>query len=396
MNQINIFIKKEFIFLFIIFIVFINPFFYGYRIAMLFFVFMFFNIKYLISNIDVNVFYLFLFTLSYELISSVRYDYVDKGIVAIIPNIFVPSLLYLVGKYVSVNYKNHQIWVFFMFFITFAFSLIPMISILLQVQENGFIEGTRSMYLIWDQSFEISATGLGSYFTLNMASIGLINVKKNTKTERNIFIGIAILFVLALVCVLRLGSRTQLVLAVVSLLGTFLWNFRQNSFLKKVLFIASLSVLIFFMVNNFDENADVMKFYSDRLNNEEVGIGSAGGRTERWMGALESIITDPFGWELSRFGYAHNLWLDVARVAGIIPLLFLILFTVSAIKTWFKSLQILGENLYLKNYVSLFFISIILLFSVEPIMEGMYLLFLLFCTFIGFLKGMSSKSKKNL
>jgi hypothetical protein len=325
----------------------------------------------------------------------VRYDYVDKGIVAIIPNIFVPSLLYLVGKYVSVNYKNHQIWVFFMFFITFAFSLIPTISLLLQVQENGFIEGTRSMYLIWDQSFEISATGLGSYFALNMASIGLINVKKNTKTERNIVIGIVILFVLSLVCVLRLGSRTQLVLAIVSLLGTFLLNFRQSSFLKNVLFIASLSALTFYLVNNFDENADVMKFYSDRLNNEEAGIGSVGGRTEKWMSALESIISDPFGWELSRFGYAHNLWLDVARVAGVVPFIALVLFTFSSIQTWLKSLKILKNDLFLRSYIFIYFTSIILLFNVEPIMEGMYLLFLLFCMFVGLISGINSKIIRN-
>jgi hypothetical protein len=391
MNNINFFIKKEFFLLTLLLIVFMNPFFYGYRIAILFFVFMFFNFKYLITNIDVNVFYLFLFTLSYELLSSVRYDYVDKGIVAIISNVFVPSLLYLVGKYVSVNNKNHQILVFFMFFVTFSFSLIPIISILLQIRENGFIEGTRSMYLIWDQSFEISATGLGAYFTLNMASIGLINAKKNTKTERNIFIGITVLFVLALVCVLRLGSRTQLVLAGVSLLGTFLLNFRQSSFLKKILFIASLSGLTFYLVNNFDENADVMKFYSDRLNEEEVGIGSAGGRTERWMSALESIITNPFGWELSRFGYAHNLWLDVARVAGVVPFIALVLFTFSSIQTWLKSLKILKNDLFLRSYILIYFTSIILLFNVEPIMEGMYLLFLLFCMFVGLISGLNSK-----
>lgn len=384
MNQINIFIKKEFILLLILFVVFTNPFFYGYRLAMLFFVFLFFKIKYLLSNIDRNVLYLFLFTLSYELISSFGLNYIDKSIDAILPNFFVPSLLYLVGKYVSVNYKNQQIEVFFMFFMTFVFSLIPIISILLQVEENGFIDGSRNLYLIWDKNSVISATGLGSYFVLNMASIGLINVKKNTKTERIINIGIIILFVLSLICVLRLGSRTQIVIATVSLSGSFLLNLRKNSFFKNIIFI----ILTFYLINNFNENADVKKFYADRLNDDEVGIVTAGGRTEKWIGALESLFTDPFGWELSRLGYAHNLWLDVARVAGIIPFVLLLFFTVSSIKTWLKSLKLLKCNLFLRNYIFFYFISIILVFNVEPIMEGMYLLFLFFCMFVGFLSGM--------
>ena len=153
--------------------------------------------------------------------------------------------------------------------------------------------------------------------------------------------------------------------------------------------------LTFYLINNFNENADVIKFYADRLNDDEMAVGKAGGRTERWIGGLESIITDPFGWEFSRFGYAHNLWLDVARVAGVIPLTILLFFTVSSIKIWIKSLRILRNDLFLRSYVFIYFISIILLFNVEPIMEGMYLLFLLFCMFIGFLYGMKKDIRIN-
>jgi len=387
MNNTSIFIKKEFILLMILFIVFINPFFYGYRIAMMFFVFMLFKVKYFLSNVDKNALYLFLFSFSYEILAALRLDALNTSLVPMLPNIFVPSLLYLIGKYISNNYEGDQGRIFFLFFLSTIFSIIPLFSILLQIQENGFMEGTRSLYIIWDKNFEISATGLGSYFALNMASIGLINVKKNTKVERRIALGIFILFLLSLVCVLRLGSRTQLVLAIFSLVGSFLLNIWQNSLFKNALFIGSLTALTFYLISNFNENADVVKFYADRMDNDEAGIGSAGGRTERWIGALESIVSDPFGWELSRFGYAHNLWLDVARVAGVIPFILLLFFTVSSIKIWIKSLRILRNNLFLRNYVFIYFLCIILLFNVEPIMDGMYLLFLLFCLYVGFLNG---------
>jgi hypothetical protein len=396
MNNIYPFIKKEFLLLLILFVVFINPFFYGYRIAILFFVFIFFKIKYFIPRIDKNVFYLFLFATSYELLASLKLDYIESGIVAILPNIFVPSLLYLIGKYISINYRNHQIGVFFLLFIAFSFSLIPMTSILLQIQENGFIEGSRSLYLIWDKNFEISATGLGSYFVLNMASIGLINIKKSSKVERSVTFLVVVLFLLSLICVLRLGSRTQLVIAVISSVGTYLLNIRKQSLFKNVFFAALLIGSTFYLLENIDGKSDVMSFYSDRMNNDEAGIGTAGGRTGRWISGLESIVSDPFGWELSRFGYAHNFWLDVARVAGIIPLLFLVLFTVSSIKIWIKSLKILRDDLFFRSYIFVFFVSIILMFNVEPIMEGMYLLFLLFCLFVGFLNGIITKNKNLL
>jgi hypothetical protein len=391
MNNISIFVKKEFILLMLISIVFINPFFYGYRLAMLFFIFIFLKINYFLPSIDKNVFYLFFFAFSYELLASLKLGYVDNGLVSILPNIFVPSLLYLVGKYISVNYKNHEIWIFILFYLTIVFSIIPMISILLQIREHGFIEGTRSMYLIWDKNAELSATGLGSYFVLNMASIGLISIKKNTKLERIIAVGLIISFALSLVCVLRLGNRTQLVIAIVSLVGSFVLNIRKQSLFKNVIFVVSIITLIYYLITTINENSQVMKFYSDRINNDEAGIGTAGGRTERWIGSLESIATDPFGWEITRYGYAHNLWLDVARISGVIPLLFLVFFTISSFKTWMRTLGILKNSLVIRSYIFIFFIGIILVFIVEPIMEGMYLLFLLFCLFVGFLNGIRKK-----
>ena len=331
MNKISIFIKKEFIILSILFLTFTNPFFYGNRIDLLFFGVMFFNVKYFIPLIDKNIIYVFLFTITYEIISSLKIENIDKSFITIIPNLFGPPLLYLIGKYISINYRNIDVGIFFLFFISLSFSLFPIFSILLQIEDNGFLQGSRSMYLIWDKNYEISATVLGGYLTLNMGAIGLLD-KNNTKIERTISIGIIISFILSLICALRLGSRTQLVLAIISIVGSFFFNVRKNSFIKNLLTISSFSIITFYIINNLNQNVDIVNFYSDRLNNDEVGIGTAGGRTEKWSGGLKSIITDPFGWELSRFGYAHNLWLDVARVAGVVPLIILIFFQFRPLK----------------------------------------------------------------
>ena len=112
-------------------------------------------------------------------------------------------------------------------------------------------------------------------------------------------------------------------------------------------------------------------------------MGTAGGRTYRWIGSLESIFTDPWGWGLEKYGHAHNMWLDIARMGGAISFLLYLAFTLSVFFSFYKLLKLETTKLFLKNYFIVYLIGFLLVFFVEPIMEGYYLLFLLFCIFTG-------------
>ncbi|TSJ43074.1 hypothetical protein FO440_02465 [Mucilaginibacter corticis] len=393
MNIVKSFIKREFFLLLIVFIVFINPFLYGYRFALTLVVFLFFNLNFLLKNIDRNVVYLLFFGLSYEIFSALHPSILNQSPIVVLTNAILPSILYLTGKYISCSYLSNQIRLFFIFFISFSFSIIPLISILDQILKNGFTEGTRSMYLIWDSSTELNATGLAGYFVLNMPFIGLINIKKNTVIEKRIYYASIVMFMLSLVCVLRLGSRTQLGIALASLIISYILNFKKQSVKNNIIIISVLIIALGVVVYNLDKLSEFFKFYQDRLNDDSVGINTLGGRTERWFGALSSIVTDPFGWDLNRFGYAHNLWLDVARAAGVIPMVFLVFYTISSIKLFLKSIKILRNDVFIKTVVIIIFCSFILQFSVEPIIDGMFLMFLLFCAFVGLLSGIIKNKK---
>jgi hypothetical protein len=85
--------------------------------------------------------------------------------------------------------------------------------------------------------------------------------------------------------------------------------------------------------------------------------------------------------------YSHNLWLDVDRVAGIIPFIFIFWFTILSVSLLIRALRIERENLYFNITLIVSFIGFMAVFFVEPIMEGMYFLFLIFCLFIGILSG---------
>lgn len=374
------FIKKEFILLVMIFITFINPFFYGKRMALLIVLFIIFRIKESLRLLDINFFLLLFFSVSYELFSSFNTNYNDDGLISVIPNMFVPSFLYLSGKYISKKYDREEVLVFLFLFLTFTFSLVPMISILEQIITNGFIEGKRTMYLLWNKGNYISATNISAFFVLNMVSLGLINIKYDKLWVKLI---IFLLFLFSLICVLRLGSRTQLLISLISFILLFFKNFKNFSFFHKTTVILISIFFFFYIINNIDFNSDWLKFYKNRYDSEEYGVGTAGGRTYRWIGSLESIFTDPWGWGLEKYGHAHNMWLDIARMGGAISFLLYLAFTLSVFFSFYKLLKLETTKLFLKNYFIVYLIGFLLVFFVEPIMEGYYLLFLLFCIFTG-------------
>jgi hypothetical protein len=388
MNNIRHFIRNEGLLLFLIAVVLLDPFFYGSRISLIFILFLIARLKKMESYIDIGAIYLFLFTLSFEVLWAFSNDYNGSGLISIIPNILTPVGMYFIGKYVSLNNRGIQKSIFFLFYLTLFFSLVPIISILYQISVDGFTSGSRIMYSLWNKSEPVSATVFGSYFVFNMGSIGLINISRNTKLENRITIGIVILFALSLICVARLGTRTQLVIAFISILSTFLLNLRRMSLLRMLVIVLSMAFVTNYLMSNLTLDMDVLTFFADRSMDDGRNFNTAGGRADRWTSGLEAVFTDPLGWDFNRFGYAHNLWIDVARQGGVMPLAFLLMFTAYTFNGWLKVLNFLKKDLFIRSYLFLYFSSFMLMFSVEPIMEGMYELFMLFCLFAGYIRGL--------
>lgn len=386
------FIKKEFLILLLLFLMLINPFFYGYRVAILFIILLFFQLNQTIKLIDKNVFYLLFFAGLYHFIAASRIDSIYTSVLAFLPDILIPSVMYIIGKGLSTKYQSNDLRIFFLFFVMFSFSFIPMISIIEQILVDGFL-GVRSLYLLWNRNSLISATVLGAYFSINMASIALLNAPKSSKSQYIISIFLFILFLFSIVCILRLGNRTQLGIAVAGWLFSFFMNFRSISILNKIFQLLIISTFVGYIVYLFVSDSELIYFYKDRMGDSEYGESNLGGRLERWQLGLASLFTDPWGWNLNRFGYAHNLWLDVARMSGVLSLIPLVLFSLSSFNLFLKSIKSGELEKFLTTFISVFYISIGLMFFVEPIMDGFHLLFFVFCLFIGFLSGIISNKR---
>lgn len=89
--------------------------------------------------------------------------------------------------------------------------------------------------------------------------------------------------------------------------------------------------------------------------------------------------------------YAHNLWVDIAKEAGLIPFVLYILFCILSVVTVITYLKRCEFDREKVVFVSSIFVANILVFFTEPIMEGSPMTFGIFCFLVG---GVSSLSKQ--
>jgi hypothetical protein len=121
----------------------------------------------------------------------------------------------------------------------------------------------------------------------------------------------------------------------------------------------------------------------------------AGGRTELWMKSLQNIVRKPYGWSYHEFGFSHNIWLDIARVGGVVSFLIFLVFTIRAFFTIHKSLALIKDN-SLRIMVLAYGIAFLLVCSVEPILDANPYYLPLFCFYIGVFRSFIEEKKHTI
>lgn len=340
---------------------------------------------------DFNLYMILLFSFLYPLFLLINGIFVES--VAVTFGYFIfPAIFYFLGKYLIYKYPNTTTIYFLVFFICFFFSVLPFLANLSSVYKDGFMQ-ERNIHLFWTAKNQVqAATSIGSYFAINMALLPLIFSPKSGKTEKWLTAVAILLFAIALFSILNMSNRSGLLITVVSLVA-FLFipqkNRLQNS-LAVIVFLIILSLLYIFDVGNirtFFETSRIFSRISGTNINEEQS------RFIIWGNALKAISGHIFGIPPNfRFhlgaNYAHNLWLDVTLRAGILPLIPLLIFSV----TLFVSIVRLAFNskyeTFLRVLITCVGIGFFTTFFLEPIMEGFFIMFLLFCFFFGITEGM--------
>lgn len=387
MIDIKLFIKQEFIFLLLLLIFFLNLYEKGfYMCFILAFYLITTRFSSFVYSLDKLGVILVLFSLTYTLFYIINTD--DRSSI-ILAYTIAPITFYGIGKYFSTKYRSYNVYFFLFVFISLGYSILPAVSIFYQVIQNGFT-GERDIRLL-TRVEKSGATLLGSYFTMNMAAIGTIFVRNEKRLVKGIkFISLGA-FIISLICVFRIASRTQLIIASTSIVVTVLYLMFKQSFSKNIRLLFMVAIILTVTLVNVSSDSPFLNVLNQRNNSEESLMG-ANGRADLWAESLKNLTTKPFGWKMGGYAsyiseYSHNLWLDVDRVAGIIPFIFLSLFTLLCIALIIKTLKIAPLQLYFNITVLVWFIGFMAVFFVEPVIEGIFALFLIFCLFIGILSG---------
>lgn len=235
-----------------------------------------------------------------------------------------PSAFFLYGSKLgkSFNYANELpiallLLIGFMLFKVFNATIHNVIEV-------GIVDPSRQLVFEGDESSS-NATVWG---LLVSPALGLLSVPFFVKSPiRKIWpLLFTALSFLSILTVVHIVNRGGLIIASIAVFAALFIRFREKKFLLLLSLIATIAAIVYFLPSS----GEIFDAYSARNS-----VGDGGERLTRWMYGLENLLIHPLGWNdtsLSHQYYMHNLWLDVARVAGIVPLVAFLIPTVRTIK----------------------------------------------------------------
>jgi hypothetical protein len=235
----------------------------------------------------------------------------------------------------------------------------------------------------------LNATNISSYFTMSLSLLGFVLFIRNKESNiiKKVYL---ILFLLSAISILYLGSRTGLVIIIMAFIGAyFVYIFycpgQAGEKIKISFIIFILMVFIFYAIQ-----MNILGI-AEKINSSTLGMRFSKYyifddlRLIAWKESFLGIFDNPLGGKkvYIPLNYVHNLWLDVGFSSGIFPFFILLLFSFLS----YKDLLRLIKNKKVPNEIKILltgiYISLFANFFVEPILEGYFTLFSIFCFIAG-------------
>lgn len=251
---------------------------------------------------------------------------------------------------------------------------------------NALVNFGNSRYQLvdfWSGSFR-TATGSGFLNTMIFSAAAY-----SLFLERRRWMKLLLLTATA-VCLgyaLQLGTRTQLVILAATL-GMFCLTQRKlGSRVLAVLVCLAAGIWLCCRLNvlglgDFVSGSNLMARITE-------GTGLRQSNAERlgqFFKGLRNLYDHPLGGRAEEY-YYHNLWLDVGRVAGVIPLVPLLAFQLTAAVHVLRLCREERQDAGLRCLLGCVWLGLFLNAAVEPVLEGMLDLFLAFCAVSGMADG---------
>lgn len=219
----------------------------------------------------------------------------------------------------------------------------------------------------------LSATCAGGINTMIFSLLTCIIHEKNKWIKTGGFLCLTIAIIYATI----LASRTQFIIFLIVFVISFvlyLYEQKKSKLAHKLLFslvlvIVLLSVIYtanLFGVREFIESSNIFIRLTETSLDNSDSI-----RLDRFFEGIESLFVHPFGGG-SEIYYYHNMWLDIGRIAGIIPVILMILYTLIGLFHTFRIFCCKKIDTMTRYMILSLYIGLLSNFFVEPAMEGMY------------------------
>ena len=320
---------------------------------------------------------LFLFTPSY------------KSGAFVVTTLFGPFSFYLYGKYLVQRAKgDKEILSIVILLIIIAFSFLFWRSAV-----HALITGAQeysSRILEFDESSrELGATLFGLIASLGLSGLAIFVGAKNRKNDIPIWLFL-LAFILSFLGTTSLVNRSGLVIPLIPLAVMILYNSRGHLF-RTFFILVVVSVIGVLLYNNYIANSEVMMAYELRY---ETIQGAGGDRFWRWADAINRLFTYPLGWSNESnvgYVYVHNMWLDIARMGGLLPFITFVIATIQIVIVQLELFKIKDDNIVV--ILLSIFVAVSSASAIEPVIEGSPVFFVLSISFWGMSKEYLIESK---
>ena len=334
-----------------------------------------------LRNLDINFKLLLLFGVTYSLIHYLNYNTIRYAY-NILPVLNFP-IMYLMGRSLGYRYDENKllllIWTF-----AISLSVLAIISVYYSYQEEGFSIIGRDVSLVGytnsETDFLYSATSL--YSKLLPLNLFLFFLFVDSKYKWIFFIS----GIIAFICAVRLQIRSAIYVASVSLVIPLLLGKGINAYKKIIGVVFIIGAVAFVLTYYSDELLIIDRFQV----NEAINNHGTESRFDLAQKTAELLSTRPLGGIMNE-RYAHNLWIDSARVSGWIPFFVLMILTYRWLKTTIKIAKESFHTQSFRTFTLVFSICLFLYFNTEPILEGAPMLFSLFCLYLGIITSRAIK-----
>ncbi len=277
------------------------------------------------------------------------------------------ALFYILGRFLVIRIRKPIHLILLLILLLICYQLEVYTSFLDNyLSGNAPMSDKRVFYLGGDENRVLTATLVGLNISVSMVGLSSFIILKGYPKLRVLCL---VLFLMAVFTTTYLLNRTALVISIITTLIVLIYFYRQNK-TALIIIISGILIASSIVYKMGWISSDILVAYEER----NFDLNTAGQRAPMWLNAFKEIFEHPLGWgevASSDNYYAHNMWLDIARVTGILPFLSLLWVSIKALMIQLRLFRIKADHFVaVSTGLNMCFL---LSCFVEPVYGGLHL-----------------------